>query len=65
MVGIKSIVGFQIDTKFKTEEIQESVNGLHFLRIEFEVSRSYSPFECRPLDFRHILPFSSWNSYQG
>ena len=37
MVGIKSIVGFQIDTKCKTEEIQKSVNGLHFLRIEFEV----------------------------
>ena len=37
MVSIKSIVGFQIDTKCKTEEIQESFNGLHFLRIEFEV----------------------------
>ena len=37
MVSIKSIVGFQIDTKCKTGEIQESFNGLHFLRIEFEV----------------------------
>ena len=44
---IKNIVGFQIVPNCKTEGIQESVNGVHFLRIEFEVLWCTNPFEYK------------------